>query len=296
MIEVARGCRWRIWSTPVAETAAGVNARRCPPFRRAVSLAGDGGVDGIALAALPRQARESHALDLHVAEYAPEPVAELRIGRIVRPQAEDTVLTEVTSHPHQPIYGIECRVVRVQQLSGRMVDVEQDGAHLASGPAGVEAGFGAGQLEEVAVDEAAAGVGSEASPQWQQPRPVPLDDFRHAADHLQRPRPWMFERRLGGVAQAEPADHDAPLRRPATLETDPRQRDLRGSEPARHQVFVTEDDLVDVVAAAEIAAPAQAQGSERRYAVVEFLEHPAHGAPPDMAAPGSYCARSARSR
>src|SRR5690606_22235242 len=126
MIEVARGCRWRIWSTPVAETAAGVNARRCPPFRRAVSLAGDGGVDGIALAVLPRQARESHALDLHVVEYAPEPVAELRIGRIVRPQGEDTLLAEVPTHPVEALRSVECSVVRVQQLSGRMVDVEQD--------------------------------------------------------------------------------------------------------------------------------------------------------------------------
>ena len=169
----------------------------------------------------------------------------------------------------------------VQEVRRRVVDVQQHGVEAPVGGLGIEGRLPflrTRQREEIAVDEAAAGIRHQPGAQRHQATLMPLDDRLQVVDDDQGAHGIQFQRRAGGVAQPQTADHhvqpgfsgEVPRRR---RQPEPRQRLLHLGEEAAHQVGVAEDDLVHLeVVEGQDAAAAEDQLAERGLAVVEFLE------------------------
>ena len=80
---------------------------------------------------------------------------------------------------------IEGSVTVVEQIGWRVIDVEQDRVEGAVGGVRIEAGLGCcseGELEEIAVHELAAGIGSELRTKRDEASEVPFDDGREVVD------------------------------------------------------------------------------------------------------------------
>ncbi len=63
----------------------------------------------------------------------------------------------------------------MQELTRRMVDVDQDGVVAPPRPVGIEAGRAGGEDEEIALDQPQAGICGQLGTQRQQALPVPVD-------------------------------------------------------------------------------------------------------------------------
>lgn len=170
-------------------------------------------------------------------------------------------------------------MARVQEVAGRVVDVEEHGVETAAGLGGVESGGGVGgEGEEVAVDEAAAGIGGEAGAQRDEAAAVPIDDSFEGIDDKEGADGGVAQGGHGGVAKTEAADDD--VERAETVgEAEIGEGDLDFVEEAGHEEFVAEFDLEDFEIVEDADAPtAQGQVAHVGGAEIEFLKIAGHPA------------------
>lgn len=100
---------------------------------------------------------------------------------------------------------------RTEQMPGRMVDVHQDGVEFRVRCVGHQPVCGTGQLEEVAMHEAAARIGGQRLAEGQQAAPVPLDHRKQVVDDDQAADLGVFQHGRCGVAEAQSADRDGEI-------------------------------------------------------------------------------------
>ena len=105
---------------------------------------------------------------------------------------------------------------------------------------------------------------------------MPADHGRQRLDHHQRADARLGQRRLRGVAQAEPGHDHIETRPGGRSQPEPGELDLGHGEQAGHQELVAELDLVDLDVEGKLTPPAQAQATYRRRLVIELLEQDAH--------------------
>jgi hypothetical protein len=65
---------------------------------------------------------------------------EIAVGRVVGPEGEDAARMETGGAIAEVGGLVECGVLRVEKVFGRMIDVEEDGVEEARGSLGIEAG------------------------------------------------------------------------------------------------------------------------------------------------------------
>jgi hypothetical protein len=162
-----------------------------------------------------------------------------------------------------------------------MIDVEEDSVEETGGILRIKARparRSQGELEEIAMNKATAGIGNETRSERDETTLVPLDDWLKIIDGVERGDRVVFERGPGSVAETETTNDDiegggAGKGIRGGGETEMRERLFYFGEETRHQVGVTEDDLVDfeVVEGKDDAAP-QDQITQRRLAIVELFE------------------------
>lgn len=148
---------------------------------------------------------ERHDPGFRPVQDAAEHGDEVRVGRIVGPQAEGAAGAEQAPHPLEPGGGVEAGVAGGQDVPGRVVDVDEDGVEPASGPVGVETRLARDAGEEVAVQQPHPRVAGQPGGLGQQLVPVPVDDLRQGLHHDQRPDPWIVQYGGRRVPQAQPA-------------------------------------------------------------------------------------------
>src|SRR3954447_2965975 len=71
-------------------------------------------------------------------ENAAEFSQEFVVGRVIRPKSEDSARTQVRSEGTQTIRFIKRSVARMQQVAGRMIDIQQHRMKLPARPFRIE--------------------------------------------------------------------------------------------------------------------------------------------------------------
>jgi hypothetical protein len=101
-------------------------------------------------------------------------------------------------------------------------------------------------IEEVAVNKAATRIRRQLLTERQQATLVPLDHLGQCIDHDQRSHARIFQHGLRGVTKSESANDHIEIPSLERRQSEPRQRNLRDREQARHQKFIAEFYFVDV--------------------------------------------------
>src|SRR5665213_1541387 len=99
--------------------------------------------------------------------------------------------------------GVEVSMWIVEQVAGRVVDVEQDRVIGSATVLRIESHHACGGGEEVRAHQGDAAVGGQASRIWYQVALVPVDHRIGVFDNCQCPNPLGLQRFLSGIAEAE---------------------------------------------------------------------------------------------
>lgn len=200
-------------------------------------------------------------------------------GGIIGPEAEDAAGMEAGGEALEAGDGIEVGVAGVEEVGGRVVDVEEHGVEAAAGMGRIVAGGGGGgEGEEVAVHELAAGIGGEFGAEGNEAAAVPVDHGGEVIDNEERGDVGVFEDFPSGEAEAEAADDDVGRGGAEGGDAESGEGFFDGGEKGRHQVVVTEFYFVDFASAKHLEAlAAQAHRAERGFLIVELFEIGGHG-------------------
>ena len=153
---------------------------------------------------------------------------------------------QVSGKPSQAFRLVQRRVARMQQVARGMIDIDQHRIEAAAWCLRIESIDGVRHREEIAMDQPAARIRRQVRPKRQQAALVPFDHLGQRIDHDERSHPRIFQHRLRGVTKPEPANDHIEVRSLQRRQSQPRQRNLRGREQARHQKLVAEFYFIDV--------------------------------------------------
>ena len=200
-------------------------------------------------------------------------------GGIVGPEAEDAAGVETGDEALEAGDGIKVGVAGVEEVGGRVVDVEEYGVEAAARMGRiVAAGGGGGEGEEVAVYELAAGISGQFGAEGDEAAAVPVDHRGEVIDDQKRGDVRVFENFPGGEAEAEAADDDIGRGGAEGGDAEGGEGFFDGGEEGRHQVVVAELHFVDFASTKHLEAlAAQTYWAERGFLVVELFEIGGHG-------------------
>jgi hypothetical protein len=211
-----------------------------------------------------------------VANVTAQVVDEGVVGRVVGPQREHAAGAEMPAESAESGRRVEVRVARVEQVSGRVVDVDQQRIEPIRVAFVQHRRVVPDELEEVTVDQPAARVLAERAATRDEVASMPVDHRLDRVDHAERSHPFVLQRGSRGVAEAEPADCDVDQVSLDGGEPEPRERLLAVGEQAGHQAGSVEDHLEDVDLQRDFEPAPQDDVTHRRRGPCELLEGATH--------------------
>jgi hypothetical protein len=168
----------------------------------------------------------------------------------------------------------------VQEVSRRVIDIEEDGVEAAARCLRIKTDITVGHGEEVASLQANSWIGHQFGGVGKQRMLMPADDLRECFHHDERMNAGIVERRLRCIAEPQSPDDDIEVGIDRLGQAEARERYLGHGEQARHQELVAELDFVHVDVQGRLDPPAQADDPHAGLGPVEFLEACTHDAPP----------------
>ena len=210
---------------------------------------------------------------------------EVGVRRIIGPQRERAPGTQGRGHTLEPLQFVERGVTRMEVVPGRVVDVDEDRVPQVR-RTGCESLVARDDREEVAVNQMTPDIVRELGSEREEVILVPSDHLGEGFDDIERPDAAILEHGARGVSEPESTDEhiDGSVNRsvnrsgvgPHLTQAEPRQRDLRRREQARHQELVAQLHLVDVDQERRLQAAAQHDLPHRRRTPIKLLEPDAH--------------------
>lgn len=154
-----------------------------------------------------------------------------------------------------------------------MINIEKDGVEPLRAILRCQSPF-----EKITMNKAAAGIGNQTGTERDEPFLVPLNDRREIIDHDQRSDTVVLQ--CGPCCITEPEASDNDIKRRFSRMVDRCRREPEGGkgllhdrEETRHEVGITEENLVDLtILKREESALSKNQIPERGLTVVEFFE------------------------
>jgi len=135
----------------------------------------------------------------------------------------------------------------VNQVSGGMINVEEDGIEAASRFPRVES-LTCSEREKVSLDEATARIVVYFLSEWHELLPVPADHIRQGLYHDKFRDSWILEGRLGSIpkTQSSYGNREVFFFCRQESECEIRERDFHRRKEAGHEIALSEDDFVDL--------------------------------------------------
>lgn len=157
----------------------------------------------------------------------------LRIS--IRPLRKNTPVMQVPGQRTETFRLVKGGVTWMQQMSGRVIDVEQDSVKTPVRRGRIKAGRRGRQFEEIRPNELAPRIRGQFRTERDQSMAMPVKHGRECLDHEEGTDTWILKSSQSSISKAEPSYHHVPGSPPEVRKGEVRQRHFRFVKQAGHE-------------------------------------------------------------